>query len=148
MAALQRLLSVAPESCVHGTWYEADIGSSSSTAASMTGIERGTVIQRGRPLVPPPTRGRMSAARRVELTLSNRRSHRVGGNLRRKGAVRRLWRPVRQSVQMEGQIGSDAEALDQFDRDANRPCRSVTSLDRVISGAPSSWSESTRRPAV
>ncbi len=33
------------------------------------------VIQRGRPQVAPPTRGRMSAARRAELTLSTRNGH-------------------------------------------------------------------------
>lgn len=70
--SLQRELSVAPGSCFHGARQEAVIGSLSSTTASMTGIERAAVIQRGRPPVRPPTRGRMSAARRVELTLSTR----------------------------------------------------------------------------
>jgi hypothetical protein len=36
---VQRQPSVALGSCVHGAWHEADICSSSSTAASMTGIE-------------------------------------------------------------------------------------------------------------
>lgn len=35
----------------------------------MTGIERAAVIQRARPPVDLPTRSRMSAVRRVELTL-------------------------------------------------------------------------------
>lgn len=42
---LQRQPSVAPGDCVHGAWHEAFIGSPSSTAASMTGIERASVIQ-------------------------------------------------------------------------------------------------------
>lgn len=61
-AAQQREPSVAPGNYVHGTWHEADIGSSGSTEASMTGFERGAVIKRGGTPVDPPTRGRMSAA--------------------------------------------------------------------------------------
>lgn len=52
--------------------YEAVIGSPDSTAESITGIEGAAVIQRGRPQVALPTRGRMAAARRAELTLSTR----------------------------------------------------------------------------
>ena len=73
-SAVQRLPSVAPGSWVHSAWYEAVIGSPSSTAASMTGIKKAAVIQCGRPLVAPPARGRMSAARRVELTLPTQSS--------------------------------------------------------------------------
>jgi len=74
-SALQRLPTVAAEGWVHGAWRKAVIGSPSSTAASMTGIERVAVIQTGSPQVALPTRGRMSAARRVELTLSTRSVH-------------------------------------------------------------------------
>jgi hypothetical protein len=60
--AVQRLRSVAAGSWVHGAWHEAVIGSPGGAASSMTGIEGAAVIQRGRPHVAPPSRGRMSAA--------------------------------------------------------------------------------------
>lgn len=69
-SALQRLPWVAAGSWVHGTWHEAVIRLSGSAAASMTGNEGSTVIQRDRLQVAPPTRGRVSAAQRAELTPS------------------------------------------------------------------------------
>jgi hypothetical protein len=45
MSAVQRLPSVAAANWVHGAWHEAVIGSPSSTAASMAGIEMAAVIQ-------------------------------------------------------------------------------------------------------
>jgi hypothetical protein len=42
---LQRLRPVAAANWVHGAWHEAVIGSPSSTAASMAGIEMAAVIQ-------------------------------------------------------------------------------------------------------
>ena len=61
---------VVVRSWVHGAWHDAVTDSPGSAGASMTGIEEAAVIQRGRPPVAPPTRDRMSAARRAELTLS------------------------------------------------------------------------------
>lgn len=61
-AGMQRLEPVAPGSWVLRAWHEAGTGSPSSTVASVTGIDMGAVIQRGRPPDPPPTRDRMSAA--------------------------------------------------------------------------------------
>lgn len=67
--------SVAAEGWVHGAWREAVIDSPSSTAVSMKGIERVAVIQSGSPQGALPTRGRMCAARKVELTLSTHSCH-------------------------------------------------------------------------
>lgn len=74
-STVQRQPPVAPRRCVRGPWHEAVIGKPSGTATSMTGIERAAVLQRGRPPVDPPTRSRMSAARRFELTFSTQSSH-------------------------------------------------------------------------
>jgi len=48
---VQREPPVAPESCAHVGWHEAVIGSPSSMAESMTGMESAAVIRRGRPPV-------------------------------------------------------------------------------------------------
>lgn len=69
---MQRVPSVAAGSWVHGAWHEAVIGSPGGPAASMTGIEGAAVIVLGGPKFAPSYRGRMSAARRAELTLSTR----------------------------------------------------------------------------
>ena len=64
-ASFVRKPSTVPVSRIQNDGHEDVIGSPSNTAASMTGIERAPVLQRGRPLVAPLTRGRMSAERRI-----------------------------------------------------------------------------------
>ena len=60
MAVQQRELPVAPGSSVHGAWHEAVIALSGCEAASMTGVERTAVIQRGRPGCPDNSRSKVS----------------------------------------------------------------------------------------
>jgi hypothetical protein len=76
---VQRQPSVGPGSCVHGAWREAVIGSSSSTAASMTGIERAAVVQLGRPSVAPPTHGRTSSGHSAPQRQRIQRTGRAAG---------------------------------------------------------------------